>query len=89
MIAQLKEMNEDLKKFLSKKIFEERTGIENEIINDALIHGFKEQDALNGLHIFLNNELITKPLNAPIPGLNKDFLINDSKFAELKAKGYL
>jgi hypothetical protein len=88
MIEQLKDMDADLKEFICKKLFEERIGIKNEIINESIMDGFDEQDVLNGLDIFLYNELISIPM-VPNPVLNKDILINDSKFHELKSKGYL
>ncbi|RKL65080.1 hypothetical protein CR203_22700 [Salipaludibacillus neizhouensis] len=88
MIEQLKDMDADLKVFICKKLFEERIGIKNEIINEAIMAGFDEQDFLNGLDIFLYNELVSIP-KVPNAVLNKDILINDSKFHELKSKGYL
>ncbi|WP_281202738.1 hypothetical protein LG276_05395 [Cytobacillus kochii] len=88
MIEQLKDMDADLKEFICKKLFEERIGIKNEIINESIMDGFDEQNVLNGLDIFLYNELISIPM-VPNPVLNKDILINDSKFHELKSKGYL
>ena len=88
MIEQLKDMDADLKEFICKKLFEERIGIKNEIINESIMDGFDQLDVLNGLDIFLYNELISIPM-VPNPVLNKDILINDSKFHELKSKGYL
>ena len=81
-------MDADLKEFICKKLFEERIGIKNEIINESIMDGFDQLDVLNGLDIFLYNELISIPM-VPNPVLNKDILINDSKFHELKSKGYL
>ncbi|MDI7740570.1 hypothetical protein QMK38_01020 [Lysinibacillus fusiformis] len=83
MIEKLKVMDTDLKVFICKKLFEERIGIKNEIINEAIMDGFDEQDVLNGLDNFLNNELISIPI-LPNSVLNKNILINDSKFHELK-----
>lgn len=88
MIEKLKDMDADLKEFICKKLFEERIGIKSAIINEAIMDGLDEHNVLKGLDIFLYNELISIPM-VPNPVLSKDILINDTKYHELKSKGYL
>ncbi|PHF65989.1 MULTISPECIES: hypothetical protein [Priestia] len=88
MIEQLRSMDEGLKTFICKKIFEERIGLKNEIVYEGIVSGFDEQDILNGLNIFLYNELITIPIRPHLVS-NNDIFINDSKFNELKFNGDL
>ncbi|MEI4713456.1 hypothetical protein WAG12_26165 [Bacillus cereus] len=91
MLNKLMEMDENIKEFLYKQLFEKRNAVEMDLIFEGENQGYSQEAILNALDIFMYNGLINKPpLNAmsAIPG-NYDFFISDTKFIELKSQGYL
>ncbi|WP_066297857.1 hypothetical protein [Bacillus sp. FJAT-29937] len=89
MLNELKNMDEGLKAFLCEMIFKERINSQGEIIELAAQDGYEETKVNKALEIFLYNNLIDKVQGImPFP-MKGDFLITDSRYRELKEKGYL
>lgn len=88
MLNELKNMDEGLKAFLCEMIFKKGIKSKNEIFSAAQDR-YEDTKVEEALDIFLFNNLINMVqgiMHIPMKG---DFLINHSRYHELKEKGYL
>ncbi|MEN2766847.1 hypothetical protein [Ornithinibacillus xuwenensis] len=89
MLNDLMNMDEGLKNFLCKRIFEDRIATQSEIIQLAVQERYEETEVYRGLEIFLYNSLIDQVQDIMPSPIKGDFLISDNRYYEFKANGYL
>ncbi len=87
---QLNDIEENLRKLLSRLIFKEKIKKQEEVFQRCLDEGYNEMDIARGFDIFNITDLVVLEkdnslVNNPLP-TGRDFFINETTYHQLKEK---
>jgi len=89
MIERLKEIDIGLRDILCLNLFQNRILSKAELVELAYLEGYEEMSVLAALDVFLYNGLVEPTPSILSSYSQSDFMVSNSRYYDLKEKGYL